>query len=195
MGREVRRVPPNWQHPLEEHYDPSRRVTEMQYKPMRDKPVSAAWRRWQDEYAKWLAGGHDRVIAEYGAENYPKNEPYRAFCEWYGKPPDPEYYRPDWDEATMTWWQVYETVSEGTPVTPPFATPEELVDYLAANGDFWDQQRRRDGVTSMECGPWDRAAAEKFVKAGWAPSMAVTRTAGGVEIKTARDGGPGGAEC
>jgi hypothetical protein len=188
MGREVRRVPANWAHPQEEHYDPFRRVTEMRYQPMRDETAEEAWAEWQADYAKWLAGEHDRVIAKYGAENYPKAEPYRAFCNWHGTPPDPKYYRPDWDATAATWWQVYETVGEGTPVTPPFATPEELVEYLVAHGDFWDQRRRRDGVTSMECGPWDRAAAESFVKRGWAPSMMVRTTPDGADIKLPRDG-------
>ena len=74
----------------------------------------------------------------------------------------------------MTWWQVYETVSEGTPVTPPFETQEELVEYLVANGDFWDQSRRAKGGSSMPCGPWPREQAKKFVLGrGWAPSLIV----------------------
>ena len=68
-----------------------------------------------------------------------------------------------------------ETVTtEGTPVTPPFATTDELVDYLATRGDFWDQERGD--------GPWDRKSAEEFVKAGWAPTLIVT----GKRIITAR---------
>jgi len=81
----------------------------------------------------------------------------------------------------MTWFQAYETVSEGTPVTPPFATQEELIDYLATRGDFWDQHRGE--------GPWPRENARKFVLgSGWAPSMIVTTGPAGVDIKTARDG-------
>lgn len=188
MGREVRRVPPGWEHP--KHSVPNHRLGRMEerYKPLFDRDLEAAWADWQAEYAKWLAGEHDRVIAEYGAGEYPKAEPYRSFCEWHGGPPDPDRYRPRWADGTATWYQVYETVSEGTPVTPPFATPDELIDYLVAHGDFWDQKRRAEGVTSMPCDPWDRAAAESFVKRGWAPSMVVTHTAAGAEIKTARDG-------
>lgn len=49
-------------------------------------------------------------------------------------------------------WQMWETVSEGSPVTPVFETPEALVDYLVAvNG-------------------YDRGAAEKFIGVGWVPS-------------------------
>ena len=31
-------------------------------------------------------------------------------------------------------WQVWETVSGGSPVTPVFASAEELIDYLVENG-------------------------------------------------------------
>jgi hypothetical protein len=179
MGREVRRVPPNWQHPQDE---------KGYYRPMKDKTAQKAWENWMEEFMKWLTGEHDKTIAKYGENEYPKNEPYRAFCGWNGMPPDPAYYRPEWDESTATWFQVYETVTEGTPVTPPFATQAELVDYLVANGDFWDQRRRQEGRSGMDCGPWNRAAAEKFVGAGWAPSLMMTKNESGVTIKEPRDG-------
>jgi hypothetical protein len=59
-------------------------------------------------------------------------------------------------------------------VTPAFATAEELIDYLVANGDYWDQERRKEGESEMQCDPWPREAAEKFVRgSGWLPSMIV----------------------
>jgi hypothetical protein len=79
----------------------------------------------------------------------------------------------------MTWYQVYETVSEGTPVTPPFETQSELVEYLVANGDFWDQRCRKEGSSIMECAPWSRKQAEAFVYGpGWAPSLISTPETG-----------------
>lgn len=79
--------------------------------------------------------------------------------------PDPAFYRP-WTDAEATWVQVWETVSEGTPVTPPFATKAELVDYLVAGGDDWDRKRGRGG--------YSREQAVAFVESGWVPSMVVT---------------------
>jgi hypothetical protein len=61
-------------------------------------------------------------------------------------------------------WQVWQTVSEGGPVTPVFPTAEALIRHLAEHGDSWDE-RRGDGGWGME-----RAAA--FVGFGWAPSGA-----------------------
>jgi hypothetical protein len=61
------------------------------------------------------------------------------------------------------WWQVWETVTEGSPVTPAFATREELIDHLVARGDAWD---RKGGD-----GGWSRDSAESFVTAEWSPTL------------------------
>lgn len=158
MGREIRRVPPNWEHPKKERFDmrSGRRVEG--YQPLYDEPFAPAMREWIQNWEAWEAGTHED-FAKHSAEcpNY---------WDWSSGPPDPLYYRPNWKDGEATWYQVYETVSEGTPVSPPFATQDELVDYLVANGDFWDQKRGD--------APWDRASAEKFVKcSGWAPSMVI----------------------
>lgn len=172
MGRELRRVPPNWQHPQEDKYNPFKGITETRYKPLFDEAVDVAWNEWWEEFEKWKAIEGDRVRAEYGEADYPKDQPYAAFCAWHGSPPDPDYYRPAWNEGEATWFQVYETVSEGTPVTPPFETQDELIVYLMNHGDFWDQSRRKEGRSSLNCDPWSREAAEKFVLGtGWAPSL------------------------
>ena len=65
-----------------------------------------------------------------------------------------------------TCYQMYETVSEGTPVTPVFETEDELVDYLVNVGTFWNQK-------------YSREAAEAFVKTGWAPSFVMLRAESG----------------
>lgn len=54
-------------------------------------------------------------------------------------------------------WQIWETVSEGSPITPAFASPEELADWCV---------REEPWSTRM-----DRAAWLRFIAAGWAPSM------------------------
>ena len=138
---------------------------------MRDTDVDSAWLEWVKEFAEWTAGGHQQAVLEYGAGVGSLDQPYRSFCLWYDAPPNPECHRPKWKDGEATWFQVYETVSEGTPVTPPFATKAELVEYLVANGDFWDQKRREEGGSGMPCEPWNREAAEQFVNDAWAPSM------------------------
>lgn len=144
MGREIRMVPADWQHP---------RNTHGHFQPMHAQTFEQACAEWDGEKAKWDRGERPKYAAD---ADYP-------YEEYAGeRPDDPVYYRP-WKDEDAVWVQVWETVSEGSPVTPPFATKAELVDYLTKCGDNWDQKRGDP--------PWPRKAAEQFVEAGWAPSM------------------------
>jgi hypothetical protein len=148
MGREIRMVPPNWEHPRDDHGH---------FQPMYDKTFADAAKGWKTEFAEWESGKRP---------DYCEDAESRAleFWEWHGGPPDRVYYRP-YKSEDATWFQLWETVSEGTPVSPPFATREELADYLAVHGDYWDHSRGNGG--------WGKAAADAFVKVGWAPSLMV----------------------
>jgi len=158
MGREIRRVPPNWQHPENEHG----------FKPLHDQSYLEALNEWLENHRQWEAGTHRDLSDGVSKVVYPH------YAYWGGNAPDVESYRPEWKPGEATWWQVYETVSEGTPVTPPFATQQELVEYLVTEGDFWDQRRRKEGVVSVPCQPWTRKQAESFVFGHqWAPSMVI----------------------
>jgi hypothetical protein len=44
------------------------------------------------------------------------------------------------EPPTGDWWQVWETVSEGSPVTPAFETAEALIEHLVQHSDAWDQR-------------------------------------------------------
>lgn len=178
MGREIRRVVANWEHPKQQcrhspwagGCDEAKRNGGQCYHPSYDRDFQAAAQEWRDGLATWEGSERAKLFADEGKDY--------EFWEWEGGPPDREYYRPAWKPEEMTWFQVYETVSEGTPVTPPFATQEELIDYLVTNGDFWDQQRGDGG--------WSRENAETFVGRGFAMSMTVNAATG--EIKSPRDG-------
>lgn len=149
MGREIRKVIPNWNHPKE--FNHHRQCDE--YTPLFDESYENALKEWIDGRALWVKGEHPDQ-----QKDYCKGSTYE---EWNGDAPVSNAYRPHWKPEEMTWFQVYETVSEGTPVTPPFATKEELVDYLVNHGDFWD-------------GKWPRKSAENFVNAGYAPSAIIS---------------------
>lgn len=158
-------VPPNWEHPQKDEYDVIRRRMEKRYQPLYDQPYKEAIAEWLKDHLLWVDGKHPDQLDGTAAG-------YENYADWGGNAPDVKYYRPNWKEEDRTWFQVYETVSEGTPVTPPFATKEELVEYLVTNGDLWDQRRRAEGNTIMNCDPWSRKTAEHFVYGtGWAPSM------------------------
>jgi len=154
MGREIRKVPANWAHPMRDpNANPYRHSG---YQPMFDETFPEKQAEWLAEFDRIRSG----ALTDDERGYYP-----RGLSDWLkdeGMPPDPDYYRP-WSDDEATWFQVWETVSEGTPVSPPFATADELIDYLATHGDFWDQKRGD--------APWGREAAARFVNAGWAPSM------------------------
>lgn len=61
-------------------------------------------------------------------------------------------------------WQLWETVSEGSPVSPVFATADELAGWMSdpARGNRWVPP----------------AAAAKFIEDGWAPSFVGTSSMG-----------------
>ena len=169
MGREIRRVPPNWNHPTV-----MRSYGREGKQPMHNETYAEARAEWLEGLRKWEAGEDpDR-------ESYKNDDgSYQDYWEWSGSPPDRAYYRP-WADDEATWFQLWETVSEGTPVTPPFATKEELAQHLAEYGDEWDQSRamkpdeaRLFGIPFGKPG-WGIERARAFVDVGWAPSMVVT---------------------
>lgn len=162
MGREIRKVPADWEHPK---YDPRECRLEWQknaYHPMFDQDYDSACQKWYDEVKKFVP-----------------NEDAKWYHDWNGNPPDKSFYRTrKWTDEEATHYQVYETVSEGTPVTPHFATKEELIEYLVTNGDTWNQKRGEDG--------WHRDSAEAFVKSEYAPSLIVIVSDGKVDIQEPR---------
>ncbi len=69
-----------------------------------------------------------------------------------------ESWRPI-DPPTGDGWQLWETVSEGSPVSPVFSTADELIEWMVENGD---------GGSGSSV---SREAAEAFVRGpGWVPS-------------------------
>ncbi len=168
MGREIRRVIPNWEHPKRTKWNPFTGREEEGYQPLRDEAYGPVMAEWIENHELWERGEHPDQKDDGTTE-------CRYYVQWLGSTPNWEYYRPDWKPEEATWWQVYETVSEGTPVTPPFATREELVEYLVENGDFWDQKRRKEGPLlgfQMPSDPWPRKQAEAFVFGdGWASTL------------------------
>lgn len=161
-------VPPNWEHPkyTKENAEYENRIGS--YIPMYDEYYIDALNDWIENHRKWEDGTHEDL----NGDNPVSKDIFPHYADWGGDAPKSKYYRPKWEDKDRTWFQVYETVSEGTPVTPPFETREELIDYLVKNGDFWDQKRRQEGYSLMPCDPWPREAAERFVnETEWSCSL------------------------
>lgn len=125
MSREIRRVPPDWQHPKDERGH---------YKPLFDRT-----------YAQ-------RILSHIRHELPWAIKHPRYLSEWLECWPDKEYCRPRWKRGEATHYQIYEDVTEGTPVSPVFESLEEMKAWLLGEG-------------------FSEKAASRFVQDGWAPSM------------------------
>jgi len=102
MGREVRKVPVDWQHPKNEQGN--------------DKPL---FEGYKDDAREFMELANNKGLQE--------------AIEYMGCP-DKEDYMPDWADEEKTHLMMYETTSEGTPISPAFETPEELARWLVDNG-------------------------------------------------------------
>lgn len=122
MGREVRRVPADWQHPKRE---------DGRYKPLRGGSYAAEVAEWDEGKAQWDAG----LVSDYKGGWEPKRPDHDySYDEYAGERPQPDEFMPDWPLDQRTHWQMYEDTSEGTPISPIFATPEELARWLTDTG-------------------------------------------------------------
>lgn len=158
MGREIRRVPRNWEHPKRwcRHNPICNRSGEC-YQPLYYRSYEEDADNWIKDFNEWQRGEV--------RNKYTKGIKYA--WDYHGMPPDKDWYI-KYKIEKATWYQVYETVSEGTPVTPPFKTKKELVNYLVNFGDFWQQRNPDKGIG------YSKEDAESFVYgAGWVPSFSI----------------------
>lgn len=117
MGREVRMIPADWQHPKDARGN---------YIPLLDGSYAESAAQYAEEKAKWERGDFpDYASAESRAMSYE---------EWNGSAPVETDYMPAFAEGTATHLCMYENTSEGTPISPAFKTPEELARWLADTG-------------------------------------------------------------
>ena len=123
MGRQVRMVPANWEHPKEPNGD---------YKPLFEtfKPFSEMQAKVDTDIELWEKGEHPDQDKDWKNLN-PREYSY---YEWHGGCyPDEKAYMPYWPPEERTHYQMYESTSEGTPISPPMETPEALAKWLTVN--------------------------------------------------------------
>ncbi|MCM3884135.1 hypothetical protein [Frankia sp. R82] len=91
--------------------------------------------------------GKPRYIGLFDGPSYHEQVEY---AREHGEPaPNPADYMPTWDESTPLGWCLYETVTEGTPVSPVFKTERAFEDWLVS-----ERQMTRPG-------------ARELIKRGW----------------------------
>jgi hypothetical protein len=154
MGREIRKVPATWKHPKSEreHYD----LGEWNFRPLHGENFDEELKEYRHNRSLWRKKQHPDQLSGIATNS--------TFVDWHGNEPEPEDYRHYKDED-CTHYQMYETVSEGTPCTPAFATLQELEDYLVDVGELPGTKYNQK---------YSRAAAHAFCSEGWAPSFVVS---------------------
>jgi hypothetical protein len=117
---EIRKVPSNWKHPKKKNGS---------YQPMYDKYYIDALNEWISNHTKWEDGTHPCLI---GHPEYKETYPFYAM--WENEPPLVDYYQlKKYSEKELTHVQMYETVSEGIPISPVFENRKDLYEWLDIN--------------------------------------------------------------
>lgn len=173
MGREVRMVPSNWQHPTYWAKNWRTGKPELRFKPMHKSSYAERVAEWDEAASKWEAGLFEDYSSFPTVTWKPKDaDDTGSYTEYAGDRPKEDEYMPVFPEGTATHLMMYENTSEGTPISPAFATPEELARWLA------DNQASAFGGDGADYEHWLAVA-----KNGWAPSMVIAngRMMSGVE--------------
>lgn len=140
MGRKLRRVPMGF-----------------------DWPLDKVW--WGFTLASVpcgaCKGGHVTYQTKYASKSVEGWE--CPFCWGEGEANPGDIEPPEGDG-----WQLWEEVSEGSPITPVFATAEELANWLVTPGND----------KSITCGTTREQWLQMFHGPGWAPSMVYTPQTG-----------------
>jgi len=151
MGREVRRVPENWNHPKNENGG---------YLPLFDHSFKESLEEWEEGNKQWQKGFRDSYDKENPWKPKTKDQEEMTYEEWAGEKPKAEDFMPEWDEKEKTHIQMYENVTEGTPISPVFDNAEDLARWLA------DNNASAFGSMTANYEQW-----LSTIKRGFAPSM------------------------
>lgn len=189
MGREIKRVPLDFDHPTGEVWDgyvnphyrdcaackgqgttKARQVVDNWIcSLMHHKEHDPSVGQQLSEFTSGLAGrkplffGHDAIDRMHALDKIMTaaglSEQWGScpVCEGDGTDPAVKEAYEAWTKTeppTGEGWQVWETVSEGSPVSPVFATDTALIAWLVSEG-------------------YNEIAARRFTEQGWAMSMAV----------------------
>lgn len=122
MGRELRKVTADWEHPKKDNGE---------YQPMFNRFYGDELKEWLTGHQLWQDGTHpDLIKAPVLKQEYP------FYAMYHGDPPDVRYFQTrKYKDEELTHIQLYETTSEGTPLSPVFKTDEleKLCEWAAIN--------------------------------------------------------------
>lgn len=128
-------IKPGWKHP-EEWNRYQNKFTPIG---LFDYKFSDMLKEWEKEKAEWDRGYVQNYTPDLNGYTYVKKEESKyyedgsTFEDWHGEKPIVGHYMPEWAPGEATLFCMYETTSEGTPISPCFETPEQLARWLADN--------------------------------------------------------------
>lgn len=95
--------------------------------------VPPSWEHPKRENGRYvpLYGNYKAALEKFEAVREEKG--LAAALDDFGCAPCSDSYMPYWEGEQCTHYMMYETTSEGTPISPIFKTPEELARWLADN--------------------------------------------------------------
>lgn len=125
MGREVRMVPENWEHPKD---------NKGIYIPLLGYPYAEQDKEWMTEWEMWQKGFVKSYAEDVEWELKNQKHKNMRYTEYAGARPSPDDYMPQWSDEEKTHLMMYENTSEGTPISPAFKTPIALARWLTDNG-------------------------------------------------------------
>lgn len=152
MGREIRRVPKGWEHPRDE---------QGRFISLHDQTYEDAAQEWWDAALKWQLGDVAKSENKYRKE-------YPWYWDWSSPPPTKESYRPAFT-APADHFQIYETVSEGSPVSPVFESKEAMIAWMTQPIDRSSEYNVGEDWQCMQ--GMTRKQAESFCEDESAPSL------------------------
>jgi hypothetical protein len=147
MGRELRRVRSDWQHPIDQEMPEYLHSGNESYYHRTNFIGLFDGNRYERDVKHWEAykAAWDRgEVIDYSDPSWSNNDPNTwkwqpkpaeyagtPYEEYDGAKPDSENYMPLWSDEERTHFQMYQTVTEGGPISPVFATAEELAQWLS----------------------------------------------------------------
>ena len=124
MGRKVRRVSKNWEHPKNDNGN---------LKPLLGYSFTKQLEDWNEGNEQWKKGFRESWDDKNPWKPKTKDQEEMTYEEWAGEKPKAEDFMPEWKEEEKTHIQMYEDTSEGTPISPVFSNAEDLAHWLADN--------------------------------------------------------------
>jgi hypothetical protein len=120
MGKAIRRIPCRWEHPRDEKGN---------YLPLIDRSYDEALADYGYAATLWEQGRHPSQV------EWPEQTQGLTYEQWDGMPPDPRFYRREsWTEDNVDCVALYETITEGTPISPTFPSLDDLFAWMLEHG-------------------------------------------------------------